>query len=172
MLLTSQICRHVYGPGGIANADPNDPTSPRIWSKPVAREQAYGWGAGSMWGPKLDGSSVIQFDGVSRPYSYAGDNWKRFYQTGSAWTNSIAISGGSEKQTFRFSFSDLSNKTIIPELRFKRRNLSLSTNGKFGEKITFNAKVLYSNEKMNNRQCYLTLLEISECNQSGAWPIL
>ena len=27
----------------------------------------------------------------------------------------------------------------------------LSTNGKFGKKVTFNAKMLYSNEKMKNR---------------------
>lgn len=143
--------QHIYGPGGIANADPNDPTSDRVWSKPVSKDQAYGWGAGSMWGPKLDGSSVIQFDGVSRPYSYAGDNWKRYYETGHAWTNSIAISGGSEKQTFRFSFSDLRNKFIIPNSGFNRKNVSLSTNGKFGERVTFNAKVLYSNEDMKNR---------------------
>lgn len=144
--------QQVYGPGGIANANPTDPTSPRVYSKAIDINQAYGWGAGSMWGPKLDGTSVVQFDGVSRPYSYAGDNWKRFYQTGHAWTNSIALSGGSERQTFRFSFSDLDNKGIIPNEQFKRRNLSLTTGGKFGERLTFNAKVMYSNEKVNNRQ--------------------
>ncbi|HQG77560.1 MAG TPA: SusC/RagA family TonB-linked outer membrane protein [Bacteroidales bacterium] len=141
-----------YGPGGLANADPNDPNSPRVYSKPISQEQAYGWGSGSMWGPKLDGTPVVQFDGVLRPYSYAGDNWKRFYQTGHIWTNSLALSGGSEKQTFRFSFSDMDNKAIIPNETFKRRNLSLSTNGKYGERLTFNAKVMYSNEKVNNRQ--------------------
>src|SRR5690606_38291941 len=67
-------------------------------------------------------------------------------------TNSLSLSGGSDKQTFRFSFSDLDNKGVIPNELFKRRNLSLSTNGKYGEKLTFNAKVLYSNEKVNNRQ--------------------
>jgi TonB-linked SusC/RagA family outer membrane protein len=140
--------QHVYGPGGIADG----PGGTRIYSKAVDQQQAYGWGAGSMWGPKLDGTSVIQFDGVSRPYTYVGDNWKRFYKTGGTWTNSIALSGGGEKQTFRFSFSDLNNTTIIPNEAFKRRNLSLTTNGKYGERLTFNAKVMYSNEKMNNRQ--------------------
>ncbi len=140
--------QHVYGPGGIIDG----PGGTRIYGKPVDQNQAYGWGAGSMWGPKLDGSSVVQFDGVSRPYSYVGDNWKRYYLTGHSWTNSIALTGGSEKQTFRFSFSDLNNTTIIPNEKFKRRNLSLSTSGKFGERVTFNAKVMYSNEKMNNRQ--------------------
>jgi len=141
----------VYGPGGMANSDPNDPNSPLIYSKALTKDQAYGWGAGSMWGPKLDGTSVIQFDGVSRPYSYVGNSWD-FYLTGHSWTNNLSLSGGSDRQTYRFSFSDLDNKAIIPNETFKRRNLSLSTNGRFGEKLTFNAKVMYSNEKMNNRQ--------------------
>lgn len=144
----------VYGPGGLANSNPSDPTSPRVFSKPVDKNQAYGWGAGSMWGPKLDGTSVVQFDGVSRPYSYAGDNWARFYQTGHHWTNSLAISGGSQKQTYRISISDLRTTTIIPNEAFKRRNISLTTSGKYGakERLTFNAKIMYSNEKTNNRQ--------------------
>ena len=142
--------QHVYGPGG-ATANPADPTGDYIYSKPTTQQEAYGWGAGSMWGPKLDGSPVIQFDGVVRPYSYAGDNWSRFYRTGSTWTNSLAITGGNDKQSFRFSFSDQKENFIIPNSDFKKRNASLSTNGKFGNKITFNAKVLYSNEDMNNR---------------------
>lgn len=140
----------VYGPGGLQD-DPANPDGPKIYTKPLTQQEAFGSGAGSMWGPKLDGSSVIQFDGVSRPYSYAGDNWSRFYQTGGTWTNSIAITGGGNNQTFRFSFSDMKQNFIIPNSGFKRKNASLSTNGKFGKKVTFNAKVLYSNEDMNNR---------------------
>ncbi len=36
-------------------------------------------------------AQLVQFDGVSRPYSYAGDNWKRFYKTGTTSTNSAVI---------------------------------------------------------------------------------
>ncbi len=142
--------QRIYGPGSLAT-NPADPTGPRIYSKAQDQLQAWGWGANSMWGPKMDGSSVIQFDGVMRPYSYAGDNWDRFYETGTTWTNSLAITGGGNNQTFRFSFSDMDQKFIVPNSGFKKRNLGLSTNGKFGKKVTFNAKVLYSNEKMNNR---------------------
>jgi len=142
--------QQVYGPGGLIT-NPADPTGPRIYGKPQDQLQAWGNGAGSMWGPKLDGSSVIQFDGVMRPYSFAGDNWKRFYQTGSAFTNSLAITGGGNNQTFRFSFSDMKEDFIIPNSGFKRKNASLSTNGKFGKKVTFNAKLMYSNEITKNR---------------------
>ena len=142
--------QRIYGPGGL-KADPANLTGPQIYSTAASQLEAWGWGANSMWGPKMDGSSVIQFDGVMRPYSYAGDNWERFYNTGSSWTNSLAVTGGGDNQSYRFSFSDMRDDFIIPNSGFKRKNLSLSTTGKYGKKLTFNAKVMYSNEKMNNR---------------------
>jgi len=142
--------QRVYGPGGLTK-NPADPDGPMIYTKPVDQNQAYSWGADNMWGPKMDGSQVIQFDGVMRPYSYAGDNWERFYETGSTWTNSFAIAGGGDNLALRFSFSDMDQKSIIPNSGFQKKNLSLSTNGKVGKKVTFNAKVLYSNEKTKNR---------------------
>lgn len=105
------------------------------------------------WGPELDGTPTVQFDGVSRPYSLVGmhQNIKDYFQTGTAWTNSIALSGGSETQTFRASASRLNSTYTIPEEGFDRTNLALSTNSKFGKKITLVAKVLYSKENTKNR---------------------
>ncbi|HUX96676.1 MAG TPA: SusC/RagA family TonB-linked outer membrane protein [Bacteroidales bacterium] len=143
--------QHEYGPGGLRYSVPTDPTSERIWSTAETQLEAWGWGSGSQWGPRMDGQSVMQFDGVMRPYSYAGDNWKRYFETGNSWTNNLSISGGGDNQTFRFSFSDLKSNFVIPNSGFYRKNVSLSTNGKFGKRLTFNAKVMYSNERMKNR---------------------
>jgi TonB-linked SusC/RagA family outer membrane protein len=108
------------------------------------------WGL-QAWGPKYDGSPTVQFDGITRPYSYAGDNWKRFYETGNTLTNSVAMSGGSETQNFRFSAAQLNNNGVAPNTSFDRTNLSLTTNSKFGKKLSFNSKILYSNEKTKGR---------------------
>ena len=95
----------------------------------------------------------IMWDGVTRPYSLVGaqHNYDAFSRTGSSWTNTIALTGGSDKQNFRFSFSDLRSDGIIPNSGFDRKNVSFNTNGKFGKKVTFGAKVLYSNEYAKNR---------------------
>ena len=139
-----------YGPGGLI-ANPANPTGPRMAGTAVDQLQAWSWGS-NAWGPRYDASkSVVQFDNVMRPYTFAGDNFARYYQTGNTWTNSLAVTGGGNNQTFRFSFSDLKQDFIVPNSGFKRKNLSLSTAGKFGKKVTFNAKVMYSNEKMSNR---------------------
>jgi TonB-linked SusC/RagA family outer membrane protein len=141
-----------YGQGVLTNIDPNDPNSLRVGSKPTSQNQAFYAGTNS-WGAKLDGQPNIMWDGETRPYSLVGvqKNFDSFFQTGNSWTNTLSLTGGSDKQTFRFSFSDLRSNSVIPNAGFDRKNLSLSTNGKFGKKVTFNAKVLYSNEEAKNR---------------------
>jgi TonB-linked SusC/RagA family outer membrane protein len=108
------------------------------------------WGL-NAWGPRFDGSQVVQFDGISREYSYKGDNWDRFYKTGNALTNSVALSGGNENHSFRLSLSDLRSTGVFPNTGFDRKNVTLSTNSKVGKKITVNSKIMYANEQTKNR---------------------
>lgn len=115
------------------------------------KEHWDNWLGLNGWGPTFDGSQTMQFDGKLRPYSYAGDNWKRFYKQGYQWTNSVAMSGGSEKQNFRLSLSDLRSKSVFPNAGFDRFNATLSTNSKFGKRLTVTSKIMYSNEKTKNR---------------------
>lgn len=121
-------------------------------TKPEDVQTAFdnGWYDNS-WGPRLDGSDVYHVDGVKREYKYAGDNWSRFFRTGTAVTNSIALTGGSETQNFRFSFADLRSKSVTPNSGFDRLNATLSGNSKFGKKVTLVTKVMYSHENAKNR---------------------
>jgi TonB-linked SusC/RagA family outer membrane protein len=133
--------QHSYGTGSYVDG---------IAVKPSSQTQAYEWGDDS-WGPKYDNSQFIGFDGKMRPYAYQGDNFSRFYKTGHAFTNNIALSGGNETQNFRASVTNLNSSTIIPNSGYDRINLSLSTNAKFGKRLTLDAKILYSEEKAKNR---------------------
>ncbi|NIA10527.1 MAG: SusC/RagA family TonB-linked outer membrane protein, partial [Nitrospiraceae bacterium] len=118
--------------------------------KPTSKAEALDDGAW-VWGEKLDGSDVIQFDGVARPYSYVGNNAKRFYRTGSTWTNNLALSGGNDVQTYRFSMTDLRNNSIVPNSGMSRDNISLQTNGQYGKRLTLSARIEYVYEKVKNR---------------------
>lgn len=119
-------------------------------AKPTSANEGLEYG-GSAWGAKLDGSMVPQFDGVERPYSYMGDNFNNYYRTGSTFTNTLALTGGSDTQTFRFSFSDLRNNAITPNSGMNRQNFSLSTNSVWAKKLTLSAKMQYSREDVQNR---------------------
>lgn len=137
-----------HGNGGYVGPD----LQTSVAKTPSSIEEHWNsWWGLQAWGPKFDGSPTVQFDGVTRPYSYAGDNWKRFYKTGSTFTNTVSFTGGSDKQNFRLSASNLKNTGVIPNSGFDRINLSFAANSKFAKKLSLNTKVLYSNEKVKNR---------------------
>jgi TonB-linked SusC/RagA family outer membrane protein len=121
-----------------------------VATKPVTAQEAFDNG-GNSWGTRLDGSPTVGIDGVTRPYSYAGDNWDRFYRTGTSWTNSIAMTGGNETANFRLGISDLRSTSVVPNSGFDRFNATLSANAKLGKKLTIVAKMLYTNEYAKNR---------------------
>lgn len=80
---------------------------------------------GSSWGAKLDGTPVMQFDGVERPYSLQKDNLKRFYRTGSTWTNTLALNKSFEGGSIRLSGTDVNNRSVVPNSGLKRQSFNL-----------------------------------------------
>jgi len=140
-----------YGQGNYVLSDPTNPDSERIAVVPGNQSEGFNWNLVS-WGPQLSSASTFTaFDGTSQPYADAGDNYPRYYRTGGTLTNSLSLTGGNGDQNFRFSIADLRNESIIPNSGFDRLNVSLSTNSRFGKKLTLDAKILYSNEKASNR---------------------
>ncbi|GJM28847.1 MAG: SusC/RagA family TonB-linked outer membrane protein [Cyclobacteriaceae bacterium] len=145
--------QQTHGYGGFSGPDlatqvaekPVDPNDPTDWSN------ATGWWNNTGWGPRFDGSPVLHWDGKVREYSHQGDNFKRWFETGSTWTNSLAFTGGNSDQNFRFSVADLRSDGIVPNSGFDRFNATLSTNSKFGDKVTLSANMMYSNEEAKNR---------------------
>ncbi len=118
-------------------------------AKPTTIEEALAQGLYS-WGDQLDGSSVIQFDGQSRPYSAAGNNVNRFYRGGSTFTNSLSLAGGGENHNFRFSFTNLDNVGIIPNSDLERKTFSTNTNISHG-RFTAGISGSFVIEGVNNR---------------------
>ncbi|SFS54798.1 TonB-linked outer membrane protein, SusC/RagA family [Sphingobacterium wenxiniae] len=106
---------------------------------------------GSSWGAKLDGSSVPQFDGVSRPYVAQKDNIKNFYESGHTWTNSLALNKSFEGGALRFSVSDLSNKSIMPNSGLDRQSFSLVGTFEPIKRLSIDARTNYIIEKAKNR---------------------
>jgi TonB-linked SusC/RagA family outer membrane protein len=117
---------------------------------PTSQGEAIAFGRMS-WGAKLDGSSVVQPDGVSRPYIAQKNNIKNFYNTGSTFSNTVALTGGTEAANFRFSASNLDNKGIVPNNSVNRKTFNLSANGVLAKKIQFEGKAQYNIEETKNR---------------------
>ncbi len=127
--------QYVYGQSGTGDQPPSTPA------------EAY---SSSSWGAKFDGSSSMQFDGVVRPFSPVKNNYEKFFNTGSTITNTVSLSGSTEKHNYRVSLSDLRNADVVPNAKYNRTILNTKTSSKFG-KLNVDIVLNYTYEKANNR---------------------
>ena len=118
--------------------------------KPVDQLSAFQSGQ-SSWGGKLDGSSVVQFDGVSRPYIAQKNNLENFYRTGSTFTNTIAFNKTFTGGNIRFSGSNLNNDAVIPNSGLHRQSFNLVSVFNPIENLTIDARANYILEQAHNR---------------------
>ncbi len=118
--------------------------------KPADQNAAFQSGQ-SSYGAKLDGSSVVQFDGVSRPYVAQKNNLKNFYRTGGTFTNTIALNKTFEGGALRLSASDLTNQAVIPNSGLDRQSFDFS--GVFNpfKRLSIDARAYYILEQAKNR---------------------
>ncbi len=119
-------------------------------NKPATLDGANGISLNS-WGGKLDGSNVIQFDGVERPYSAQRDNVKNFYRAGTNFNNALSFRGGGDKMTYNFSMADMNNQSVIPGSSLRRNNVGMNIGIKPTNKLSVNVSARYIAERVKNR---------------------
>jgi len=103
------------------------------------------------WGPKITGQNVTDWRGKSVPLSADKDDLKNFLNTGKTFTNSVDLSGGSGKTNFRFGYTNLDNKGLLPNTTLKRNLATLRVSSDLTDRFTLDAKVSYANQKAKNR---------------------
>ncbi|NML22384.1 SusC/RagA family TonB-linked outer membrane protein [Pseudoflavitalea sp. G-6-1-2] len=80
------------------------------------------------------------------------DHVKDFYRTGTTWINSLAISGGNEKAQTYFSYSNTSNKGVVPNTKYGQHTLNFRETAKLlDDKLTIDANVLMTTQNADNR---------------------
>ena len=111
-------------------------------------------------GPELDkGYNAIQWnspvdgngDRIPTPLVSHKDNVKNFVQTGVTSTNDISIANSNDLISYRLSYSNMSNKGIIPNSDLFRNSLSLNTSVKLHEKVRLSTNLDFSRSNSNNR---------------------
>ena len=100
-----------------------------------------------------NGYLVAKGSGNGTPANdYNARNSDEFFQTGTALTNNISISGSTEKMTFRFSASDLRQKGVVPNEEYNRRTFNLSSTLKANDKLSFESAINYTRSDFNRIQ--------------------
>ena len=108
-----------------------------------------------QWGGRMDGRP-IKYEYMPElgvvPYSpQPVDNIENFYRTGTTFTNTVAISSGGDKGSFRLSFSDLRNESIVPNSSLDRQSVNLRATHQVSPKLFVDTKINYTRQEGNNR---------------------
>jgi len=135
--------QNIYGQGSNgATATPDgDPTD------------GYFTMSGSSWGPRLDGSQQPYFtsEGAMMPYVAQPDNVKDFFETGIKSINSISLDKGGDDYSMRFSYTNNTTSSILPNSDLKSHNFNLRALFDLSDKLSFDGKATYFTQDLNNR---------------------
>lgn len=108
--------------------------------------RAYG-----QFGPKMDGRQVYWWDGQMRPYESHSNNWKDFYRTGNSTIANVALSGASDKASYRLSYTRNDYKGIQIGGKQEKNTFNLNSTFKMNSKLSVDLVASYINEKVHNR---------------------
>ncbi|HEV7330824.1 MAG TPA: SusC/RagA family TonB-linked outer membrane protein [Flavisolibacter sp.] len=106
--------------------------------------------SGSNWGAPLNGQSYINHLGEERSYIAHPDNIKDFFRTGWNYTNSISVSGGSEKAQTYLSYTNSNIKGTIPSNDLMRHVVNLRLSNQISKRFSTDAKITYLKQNIAN----------------------
>jgi TonB-linked SusC/RagA family outer membrane protein len=117
-------------------------------------KQSRSWGA-LIDTLRFDGDTTSKYDkngnivGMSDPTAKTRvtpyDNQKNFFNTGTTYTNSLSMSGGSDVGSYYFSFSNLKQNGIVPNNVFNRTTVRISGDSKIASNLRASGSLSYIN---------------------------
>ncbi|MCW3091232.1 MAG: SusC/RagA family TonB-linked outer membrane protein [Ferruginibacter sp.] len=106
------------------------------------------WGQYFSFGPKFNGQMVKDLDGHMMVYQ-ANDPLS-FFQTGRYINTNVAMEGGNDRSTFRFSYSNLSNNSVMPNNKLGRNSFNLRATQKLGSIFNMDVSINYTMSTSKN----------------------
>lgn len=116
----------------------------------------------ASWGAKFDPTLMV-FDWVSLeptdtenylkkvPWVAAKHDLSDFFETGIKQNYNVAFDGGNDKGTFRLSYTNLTEKGIMPNSELKKNTINFAGSYNLSSKLSIDANVTYVNDKNKGR---------------------
>lgn len=80
------------------------------------------------------------------------DHVKDFFRTGTTWINNISFTSGNENSSNLFSYSNTTNKGVMPTSQFDQHNVNYRNSSKLlNNRLTLDANFMGSLQKVKNR---------------------
>lgn len=141
--------KYSQGSGG-KYADPSVSNTSGSWGANVdtlfyIQDPTYTW---SSYGRIVGASNPSANKTKVSPF----DNQRNFFETGITTDNNISVTGGNDKNQFRFSISDRYQKGVLPTNFYNRVNLSFGANSNISDKFRMSYTLNYVNTNDNKLQ--------------------
>ena len=121
------------------------------YAQGVPTTGAYSYGYQNGWGPKIEGQTVKNFLGQDVQLRAYKNNVKDFYQTGHTYINSVAVSGGDDKNDFRLGLTAHNQTGVIPNNEYDKYNVSFNGGRKFNDKLEARISFSYAHTTSQGR---------------------
>ena len=149
-----------YAGGGVSdlikyNWKTGDPTE---W-KALDGNYYHDYTDDASWGPRMMGQTYIPWyawlGGHAKSYKTASltpqpDNVKDFFNTGVTITNNVNFSKANENSSFRFSYTNLDVKGIIPNSYLKKHTLNTNFSFDVTPKFNISSNLFFLSQKANS----------------------
>jgi TonB-linked SusC/RagA family outer membrane protein len=113
--------------------------------------------SGNSYGPKFNGQMYYQYNPATqttdtgrKPWVAAPDYVKGAFRTGKTYTNSISLTGGTERNSIRLSYTNLRNEYLVENTGYNRNSIALASTNVVNSKIKINTKLNYYNKTSDN----------------------
>jgi TonB-linked SusC/RagA family outer membrane protein len=113
------------------------------------------------WGPKFDPNRLVRHwdswdPGSSnykevRPWVAPKNSYDTFFDTGVTLMNTLALSGSNEDGSYRVSYTNLDQKSTMPEGELQRNTVNINTRYNLSDKLTSSVALTYVNTEAQNR---------------------
>jgi iron complex outermembrane receptor protein len=135
--------------GGLQSTFKTDASGNRVVdlsASPYGNPQGNG---GYSYGPQFDGKPVKDLDGRIIPWK-ANNPDKDFFQIGKYINSNIAVEGGNENSTFRASWTNLWNTSVMPQNSLNKNAFTMRVTHKLSSILTLDASANYTSTKVIN----------------------
>ena len=112
----------------------------------------YSSTAQTSWGPKITGQTVTNAWGAPEQLKAYPNNVKDIFRTGDNLQTNLSFSGGSDRNSFRFSYGFDNTSFAMLNNRLLRHNFSLNTLSQINNRLTVSVSVNYSNNSSKRTQ--------------------
>lgn len=103
-----------------------------------------------MWGPRLDGRAITQYDGTQGIYSPVKNGFRSFYRPTVHTHTNFSISGGNDRTTFYLAAGYRYSDGTLPSASLSRGSLLLKGSHRIGERVTVDAQVALAQSRPQN----------------------